>query len=88
MNGWADRRQDGRMDKQMDREPALAPDSPCAPLVSEKSSAPLLAFFWGWEGFFSGHTVAYGSYQARGQTRAAAAGLYHSHSNARSELCL
>ena len=31
---------------------------------------------------------AYGSSQARGQTGAAAAGLHHSHSNARSELSL
>ena len=32
--------------------------------------------------------MAYGSYQARGQIRAAAAGLCHSHSNAISELQL
>ena len=32
--------------------------------------------------------VAYGSSQARGQIRAAAAGLHHSHSNTRSELRL
>ena len=31
--------------------------------------------------------VAYGSSQARGQIGAVAAGLYHGHSNARSEAC-
>ena len=31
---------------------------------------------------------AYGSFQARGQTEAAAAGLCHSHSNAGSKWCL
>ena len=31
---------------------------------------------------------AYGNFQVRGQIRAAAAGLHHSHSNARSEGCL
>ena len=31
---------------------------------------------------------AYGSSQARGRIRAVAAGLHHSHSNARSEPCL
>ena len=32
--------------------------------------------------------VAYGSFQARGQIRATAAGLHHSHSNMGSKLCL
>ena len=32
--------------------------------------------------------VAYGSFQARGQIGAAAAGLRYSHSNARLDLCL
>ena len=32
--------------------------------------------------------VVYGSSLARGRLRAVAAGLYHSHSNARCELCL
>jgi len=32
--------------------------------------------------------VAYGGSQARGLIRAIAAGLHHSHSNARSEPCL
>ena len=31
--------------------------------------------------------AAFGGSQARGQIRATAAGLHHSHSNARSELC-
>ena len=37
---------------------------------------------------FRATTMAYGSSQARGRIRAAAAGLHHSHSNARSEPCL
>ena len=37
---------------------------------------------------FMATPAAYGSSWARGQTGAAAAGLHHSHSNARSELCL
>ena len=37
---------------------------------------------------FRAAPVAHGSSQARGQIRAAAASLYHSHSNARSELHL
>ena len=35
--------------------------------------------------FFKATLAAYGSSQARGQIRAAASGLHHSHSNARSE---
>ena len=35
-----------------------------------------------------GTPAAHGSSQARGLIKAAAAGLHHSHSNARSELCL
>ena len=42
-------------------------------------------FFWL---FLRGCTMAYGSSQARGRIRAVAAGLHHSHSNARSELHL
>ena len=38
--------------------------------------------------FFTSAPVAYESSQARGSDRAAAAGLYHSHSNTRSEACL
>ena len=37
---------------------------------------------------FRAAPAAYGSSQARSQIRAVAAGLHHSHSNARSELCL
>ena len=37
---------------------------------------------------FRAAPVAYGSSQARGQIRAIAAGLQHSHSNLGSELCL
>ena len=33
----------------------------------------------------NGRTAAYRSYQARGRTRVAAAGLHHSHGNTRSE---
>ena len=38
--------------------------------------------------FFRAEPEAYGSSQARGQTRAIATGLPHSHSNMRSEPCL
>ena len=38
--------------------------------------------------FLRAASSAYGKSQARGQTGAAAASLCHSHSNARSELCL
>ena len=37
---------------------------------------------------FGAAGAAYGSSQARGRIRALAAGLYHSHSNGGSELCL
>ena len=45
----------------------------------------LLSFFFC---LFRALPVAYGSSQARGLIRAVAAGLRHSHSKARSELCL
>ena len=38
--------------------------------------------------FFRATSMAYWGSQARDQTRAIATGLYHSHSNARSKLCL
>ena len=38
--------------------------------------------------FFRATFVAYGDSQARSQIGAVAAGLHHSHSNSRSELCL
>ena len=38
--------------------------------------------------FFSAEGGAYGSSQAKGQIRATAASLHHSHSNARSQPCL
>ena len=38
--------------------------------------------------FFRAAPVVYGGSQARGQIGATTAGLNHSHSNARSELCL
>ena len=38
--------------------------------------------------FFRATPTAYGGLQARGQSGAVAAGLLHSHSNARSEPCL
>ena len=37
---------------------------------------------------FRATPAVYGSSQASGQTGASAAGLHHSHSNARSKLCL
>ena len=45
---------------------------------------PISFFFF----FFRAIPVAYGSSWARGRTKAVAAGLHHSHSNARSQLCL
>ena len=47
--------------------------------------ARLIFFFFFFLFLFRAATVAYGGYQARGQIGAVAAGLYHSHSNARSE---
>ena len=47
--------------------------------------SPYFSFF---AFFFKALLVAYGSSQARGQMRAAAASLHHSHSNIRSEPCL
>ena len=38
--------------------------------------------------FFRAAPVAYGDSQARGRIRATDAGVHHSHSNARSKLCL
>ena len=49
----------------------------------------LFVFCWvGFFGLFRAEPVAPGSSQARGQIGAAAASLHHSHSSARSELCL
>ena len=45
---------------------------------------PFLKFF----AFFKAAPAASGSFQARGQIRAAATGLYHSHSNTGSKPCL
>ena len=45
----------------------------------------ILSFFFG---LFRDAPMAHGSSQAMGQTGAVAAGLHHSHSNARSEPCL
>ena len=44
--------------------------------------------FWSFVFFFRAASKAYGGSQARGLIRAIAAGLHHSHSNARSEPCL
>ena len=49
--------------------------------LPEKVFRNLIFFF-----FLKAAPAAYGSSQARGQIRVAAAGLHHSHSNARSEL--
>ena len=50
---------------------------------------PLLSFlgfvFFFFLGLFRAAPVVYGSFQPRGQIRAAAASLYHSHSHTRSE---
>ena len=45
-------------------------------------------FFFLFFGFSSAALMAYGGSQARGLIRAVAAGLRHSHSNTRSDLCL
>ena len=47
-----------------------------------------LSFFFSFFLSFKSASVAYRRFQAKGQIRAAAAGLHHSHSNARSELWL
>ena len=52
-------------------------------LVSFQIIGSIFFFF-----FFRAASAAYGSSQARSQIRAAAAGLQHSHSNARPELHL
>ena len=46
----------------------------------------LQKFFWYF--IFRAALAAYGSFQARGQIEAAAAGLHHSHSHAGSKPCL
>ena len=48
----------------------------------------ILYYYYYYYLLFRAAPAAYGSSQIRGQIRAAAAGLYHSHSNARSELHL
>ena len=45
-------------------------------------------FFFFFFGLYGAESAAYGGSQARGHIRAAATGLRHSHSNARSELHL
>ena len=56
------------------------------PACFMKTQEPLLSShcFFSFLFLFRAAPVAYGSSQARGQIRAAAASLYHSHSNARS----
>ena len=53
------------------------------PLSHNKNSQEGLLFFF--FGLFRATPKAYGSFQARGQIGAIAAGLCHRHSNARSE---
>ena len=57
------------------------------------SLRPVFFWWWWWQWFclvllFRATPSAYGGSQARGRIRAAAASLHHSHSNARSHLCL
>ena len=47
----------------------------------------LFIYFWSYC-LFRAAPTAYGGFQARGPIRAVAAGLRHTHSNARSDLCL
>ena len=58
----------------------------CVVWLSGPFSFFFLSFFLG--GALRTTPLAYGSFQARGQIGATSAGLYHSHSNAGSELCL
>ena len=48
----------------------------------------LLLFFFFFFFLFKAKPMVYGGSQARGRIGAAAAGLHHSHSNIRAELCL
>ena len=52
------------------------------------TNAKLFYLFFFFLIFFRATPEGYVNSQARGPIRAAAAGLYHSHSNTRSELCL
>ena len=54
--------------------------------VDKVSTVLSLSFFF--FGLFRAMPMAYGGSQARGRIRATAAGLHHSHSHTRSELCL
>ena len=56
--------------------------------ANKKSLMTPLVFFSFLFCLFRATPAAYGGSQARGQTGAVAAGLHHSHSNARSEPCL
>ena len=53
----------------------------------EKFDGKDLIFFFFWS-FFRAAPVAPGGSQARGRVGAVAAGIHHSHSNARSKPCL
>ena len=55
------------------------------PVVAERSLFLIFEIFFL---LFRAACAAYRSSQARGRIQAAAAGLHHSHSNARSKLCL
>ena len=57
-----------------------ARDRACTSAVSQEAAVGFYFFF----SFYS-YIAAYGRSQARAQTRAAAASLYHSHGNSRSE---
>ena len=59
---------------------SCAPSSQTSALVPRETTFPFFSFC-----VFRAAPMAYGSSQARGQIRAAAASLYHSHSNARFE---
>ena len=70
----------------------LIPNSQSIPLLpvplATKSVLQVHEFICFFFFFLRASSVAYGGSQARGQMRAVVAGLSHSHSNARSELCL
>ena len=69
------------------RTQSCGADCSVYPLRRNQDSAPWLhyCFFFFFLCLFRAAPVAYGGSQVRGQIRATAAGLYHSHSNPRSE---
>ena len=78
----------GRLFKEQLGSPDLSPYSTLAPSFLGERLKILFFFFFFFFLLFRAALAAYRSSQERGQIRAVAAGLRHSHSNIRSELCL